>query len=132
MEYKKIENEIDTLLHNGGLNPYERKLLRKVKRKFCADRVAEKDYFEIMGRAATERKKVVFELSAEIEKKRRESQIKDFIISEKDRYLRNKDNVIKTYNKIVQDQKKRIGDLIGWAFFYGCAFSATFFWILNK
>ena len=37
MEYKKIENEIDNLLHNGGLNPYERKLLRKVKRKFCTD-----------------------------------------------------------------------------------------------
>lgn len=37
MEYKKIENEIDNLLHNGGLNPYERKLLRKVKRKFCSD-----------------------------------------------------------------------------------------------
>lgn len=37
MEYKKIENEIDNLLHNGGLNPYERKLLRKVKRKFCVD-----------------------------------------------------------------------------------------------
>lgn len=37
MEYKKIENEIDNLLHNGGLNPYEKKLLRKVKRKFCFD-----------------------------------------------------------------------------------------------
>jgi len=37
MEYKKIENEIDNLLHNGGLNPYERKLLRKIKRKFCVD-----------------------------------------------------------------------------------------------
>ena len=37
MEYKKIENEIDNLLHNGELNPYEKKLLRKVKRKFCFD-----------------------------------------------------------------------------------------------
>ena len=42
MEYKKIENEIDNLLHNGGLNPYEKKLLRKVKRKFCANREREK------------------------------------------------------------------------------------------
>ena len=34
MEYKKVENEIDTLLKSDGLNAYERKLLRKTKEKF--------------------------------------------------------------------------------------------------
>ena len=33
MEYKKIEFEIDNLLHNNGLNSYEKKLLRKTKRR---------------------------------------------------------------------------------------------------
>lgn len=36
MQYKKIEHEVDTLLEKGDLNPYERKLLRKVKRRFEA------------------------------------------------------------------------------------------------
>lgn len=48
MEYKKIENEIDNLLHNGGLNPYERKLLRKAKRKFCADKDELKKTFDLL------------------------------------------------------------------------------------
>ena len=37
MEYKKIEHEVDMLLQGDSLNPYERKLLRKVKRKLCED-----------------------------------------------------------------------------------------------
>ena len=37
MRYKKIENEVDRLLESDGLNFYERKLLRKVKRKLCSD-----------------------------------------------------------------------------------------------
>ena len=36
MKYKKIESEIDNLLRNPeGLNPYERRLLRKTKRYLC-------------------------------------------------------------------------------------------------
>ena len=35
MEYKKIEHEIDRLLEKGDLNFYERKLLRKIKRRFA-------------------------------------------------------------------------------------------------
>ena len=31
MKYHKIENEIDNLLSNGELNPYEKKLLKAVK-----------------------------------------------------------------------------------------------------
>ena len=32
MNYRNIENEIDILLQSGGLNAYERKFLRKIKR----------------------------------------------------------------------------------------------------
>ena len=32
MNYKNIENEIDTLLQSDGLNPYERKFFKKTKR----------------------------------------------------------------------------------------------------
>lgn len=36
MKYKKIESEIDNLLRKPeGLNPYERRLLRKTKRCLC-------------------------------------------------------------------------------------------------
>lgn len=38
MRYDKIECEIDELLSKGGLNPYERKLLRKIKRKMSKTR----------------------------------------------------------------------------------------------
>lgn len=49
MEYKKIENEIDNLLHNGVLNPYEKKLLRKVKRKFCVEHRQKLLYVALIG-----------------------------------------------------------------------------------
>ncbi len=32
MNYKNIENEIDILLQSDGLNPYERKFFKKIKR----------------------------------------------------------------------------------------------------
>lgn len=32
MNYKNIENEIDRLLQSDGLNPYERKFFKKIKR----------------------------------------------------------------------------------------------------
>lgn len=38
MRYDKIECEIDELLSKGDLNPYERKLLRKIKRKISKSR----------------------------------------------------------------------------------------------
>lgn len=103
MEYKKIENEIDNLLHNGGLNPYERKLLRKVKRKMCKDN----DSYDSLQRLNCFMDSEIKRLEQENENISYEKDCWQTEFEEQERKCRLKDKLIEEYLKEWQKEKEK-------------------------
>lgn len=71
MRYDKVECEIDELLSKGVLNPYERKLLRKIKRKMSKSRYnyrkVYKELTETIDRLHIDRHKILSQRREQLE-----------------------------------------------------------------
>lgn len=97
MKYRKVEKEIDNLLHNGGLNPYERKLLRKAKRKLCEDNEIIRNVTRLFREHTVRSDEII---SAKCK-----------IIEEIEKGNRLKDSLIEEYLKEWEKEKERASEL---------------------
>lgn len=107
MEYKKIEHEVDTLLHNDGLNSYERKFLRKIKRKMCKDN----DSYDSLQRLNCFMDSEIKRLEQENENISYEKDCWQTEFEEQERKCRLKDKLIEEYLKEWQKEKERTSEL---------------------
>lgn len=117
MNYKNIETEIDELLRSGGLNPYERKFLKKIKRHLSQKNDRLKRAVSLM---------LSFRASSDQNAERGEKLC--LILSGKEREEKELNKIIRELEKLRDKDKQRLYALAAFSLVMTTAFLITLFY----